>query len=56
MKTERLQIRIDARLKKQAEKVAQRQQTSLSAMVTQYLRHAVEQDRLERAAEEVEQI
>lgn len=49
MRSARLQLRIDARLKKQAEQVAKRQRTTLSALVMQHLAYIVENDRLVRA-------
>lgn len=48
-KDARLQLRVDAKLKEQAEKLAKRRRTTLSAMVTQYIQRELEVDRLERA-------
>lgn len=50
MKDARLQLRLDAKLKKQAEQVAKRRRTTLSAMATQYLQQVVDADRVERLA------
>lgn len=47
-KDARLQLRVDAKLKKQAETAAKRRGSNLSAMVTEYLRTVVAQDRIER--------
>ncbi len=48
MKDARLQLRVPARLKKQAEAAAKRRGSNLSAMVTEYLERLVSQERLAR--------
>jgi hypothetical protein len=48
VKSARLQLRCDARLKEQAERLARRRHTTLSAMVTRYIQHELEADHLER--------
>ena len=50
MKTARIQMRLDAKLKKQAEQVARRRDMTLSALIVRYLQRAVSDDRLERLA------
>lgn len=49
MKDARIQLRVDAKLKKQAEAAAKRKGSNLSALVTEYLRHLVDQDHVERS-------
>ena len=49
MKEERLQVRIDLRLKKQAMAVARGRHTTLSSLIVSLLQHAIEVDRLERS-------
>lgn len=59
MKEERLQLRIDPKLKVKATRAARRRHTTLSALVTTLLQHAVEQDELESKVgrgPEVEQV
>lgn len=58
MKEERLQLRIDAKLKSQAETLAKRQSITLSALIMQLLAQAVDADQLERTRnrEEVDQV
>lgn len=48
MKDARLQLRCDAKLKEQAERLARKRRTTLSALVTQYLQHLLEADQIER--------
>lgn len=50
MKSARVQLRLDAKLKKQAEQVAKRRHITLSGLIVQYLQRAVADDRLERLA------
>lgn len=59
MKSDRFQIRLDAKLKEQATRVLRRRHTTVTDFVTQALRQLVESDALERRAgrgEEVEQV
>lgn len=59
MKDARLQLRLPAKLKKQAGRVASSRGTTLSAMVTQYLQNVVEADKVEKMTgrdSDVEQI
>jgi antitoxin component of RelBE/YafQ-DinJ toxin-antitoxin module len=57
MKDSRVQMRIDARLKKSAERVAARRQLSLTGLIVQLLTQAVEADQLERhGSQQAEQI
>jgi antitoxin component of RelBE/YafQ-DinJ toxin-antitoxin module len=57
LKDERLQMRINSKLKEQAERVAKRRNMSLTALIVQLLTHAVEADELvKRDGQEAEQI
>ena len=59
MKEERIQLRIDAELKKQALRMAKRRGTTVSALVTGWLRGVVEADRVQQkvgAGAEAEQV
>lgn len=60
MKENRLQLRIDPRLKERAIQVARRRHTTVSALITQFLQQLVEADHIERRAVsstgEVEQV
>jgi len=59
VKEERLQVRIDPKLKEQAARLARRRHTTVSALVTHLLQQVVEADRLERqtgSGGDVEQI
>jgi predicted HicB family RNase H-like nuclease len=53
MREGRLQIRLDAKLKKRAERLAQRANMSLSALVVQMLTYAVDGDEEQRRARKV---
>lgn len=48
MKEARLQVRVASELKAEAEKVARRRHTTVSALVTACLQQVVEADRVER--------
>jgi antitoxin component of RelBE/YafQ-DinJ toxin-antitoxin module len=48
MRQDRLQLRIDARLKEQATRVVKRRHTTLTAVITQFLQQLVESDAMER--------
>lgn len=50
MKEARIQLRIDRRLKEQAERIAKRQHTTLSAVVTRFLKQLVDADVLSQRA------
>jgi hypothetical protein len=61
MKDDRLQLRVAPLLKKQATEVAQRRQTTLSALVTHFLQRLVDADLVEQRAaaahgDDVEQV
>jgi antitoxin component of RelBE/YafQ-DinJ toxin-antitoxin module len=48
MKEKRIQVRADSKLKEEAQKVAARRKTTVSALVVQYLQGLVDADRIER--------
>lgn len=48
MKDDRLQLRCPRKLKKEAERVAKRRNTTLSALVMQYLQNLVDADKIEK--------
>jgi antitoxin component of RelBE/YafQ-DinJ toxin-antitoxin module len=48
MKENRLQLRIDPRLKERASRVARRRHTTVSALITQFLQQLVETDLIEQ--------
>lgn len=50
MKGDRLQLRIDPKLKEQATRVLKRRHTTLTAAITQYLQQIVEAAEMERRA------
>jgi antitoxin component of RelBE/YafQ-DinJ toxin-antitoxin module len=52
VKDERLQMRINSKLKEQAEKVAKRRNMSLTALIVHLLTHAVEADQLARQVQQ----
>jgi antitoxin component of RelBE/YafQ-DinJ toxin-antitoxin module len=57
MKAGRLQLRLDPKLKEQADKAVRRRHTTLTAAITQFLQQLVETDRVERrVSEEVDQV
>jgi antitoxin component of RelBE/YafQ-DinJ toxin-antitoxin module len=59
MKEERLQLRIAPKLKEQAQRLAKRRHTTLSALMTLLLQRAVEADEAARRVgpgQEVEQV
>lgn len=48
MREERLQLRLDARLKERATKAVRRKHTTLTAVITQFLQQLVEADEMEK--------
>jgi len=48
MKEERIQVRIDAELKRKVLQLVQRRHTTLSAYITEALQRMVESDKLQR--------
>jgi predicted HicB family RNase H-like nuclease len=58
MKDDRLQVRINAKLKEKADRLAKRQGISLSSLIAQLLTTAVEADQFARqgAHQEVDQV
>jgi hypothetical protein len=57
MKDDRLQLRLDPKLKAQANKAVRRRHTTLTAVITQFLQGLVEADTKERrVGEEVDQV
>jgi hypothetical protein len=57
VKDERLQLRVGSKLKRDAERLARRRNTTLTALITAYLQELVDTESLQRSGRElVEQV